>query len=273
MIWNGCLPLQISISEPDSYGLHRYYLEARRGLYIALYRDEIVRYFKRYLVHPEAADFPDWWFEYNGMPLSWHRPLGLLYDMLVDTNEGCELRPVPWKLSIHFPTPERPFPDMLLSLRGNALQEFWTNQFKEACYIRDGNSKAVLALSKDDSEALWKAVSDTTQNELSFETFWRITAPLIRHKIHIPLKVVLPGSKVETQRLIKAYLPDGRSKTLGLVLHENFGNLFPSSRASVLARPILHGISVPLATPLIYLYDEAMYCDGFLHICLRIISD
>ena len=55
---------------------------------------------------------------------------------------------------------------------------------------------------------------------------------------------------------------------MGQVLHSILPQLFPTARAAVLARPVIHGVIVAMDTPLVELMYSAVYSDGFLHISL-----
>ena len=49
-----------------------------------------------------TADYENIWFEYNDVPLRWHLPVGVLFDMAHLHNEtDIEL---PWKVIVHFQT-------------------------------------------------------------------------------------------------------------------------------------------------------------------------
>lgn len=61
-------------------------------------------------------------------------------------------------------------------------------------------------------------------------------------------------------------------QTLGTVLNKHVSSLFPSKRRCVVATPVLHGIEVPLTTPVLDLLDQCSYPDGFLHISIGIID-
>lgn len=60
----------------------------------------------------------------------------------------------------------------------------------------------------------------------------------------------------------------GDPQTLGTALNNLLPILFPSRRAYILARPVMHGVVLPMSVPLGDLMREAMYPDGFLHVTL-----
>lgn len=107
---------------------------------------------------------------------------------------------------------------------------------------------------------------------------------------HVPLKLYLPSSAekpaTETapedaanlhhvrviQTLVATTLPSRQSQTLGTALNSVLEPLFPSRRALIHARPVLHGVVVPMAANLMDLGKAASYKDGFLHIVVVMLS-
>ena len=107
------------------------------------------------------------------MPLKWHYPVGLLYDLYSgasghavedeSSNNGKrsegdeEESSLPWRIEVHF----RDRPEQLLiplDAEGKALRDAFTNSVKEASFLRTGSGKVVMGLSKEDSTQLWASV-------------------------------------------------------------------------------------------------------------------
>lgn len=88
-------------------------------------------------------------------------PIGLSFDLLTGLDPSkCpddHMEFVPWTLILH----RKEYPkDLILSLVDKStILDYWLNQIKEASYVRYGNSKAIMNLSKDDTDSLWKSVS------------------------------------------------------------------------------------------------------------------
>ncbi|KAK9455222.1 autophagy protein Apg5-domain-containing protein [Dipodascopsis uninucleata] len=366
-IWDGSIPLQIVLA-PNECRLmdtvEPYYCNAYRTSYFPLYFDRIISFFKPYLRDPAAAQSPEWWLEFEGVPLKWNLPIGLLYDLLTGLDPTQIDNPnydwhIPWVLVLHhvdYPTgtllrlttssqmpsviAQMPSPALAESIQpaiaataaavnipsssalvkspsslspspnqsqygslGNqspfseaigALVDNWVNRVKEADYIRRGNAKAVMSLSRIDSDALWQGVLNH-----SFETFWSVAKKLLpqdnRSIRYIPIKLYLPSSNRTLQALVPPYVTPSTTTTSGLsisssfssaqatdnsstlhtigsALHDHLPELFPSRRTCLLARPVLHGVVLPLSAPLVDIMRNCMYSDGFLHICISMIA-
>ena len=137
-------------------------------------------FFSHSLIEP-ASRHHDGWFAFEGVPLKWHYPVGLLFDLyagaepatksgnrLDDSQEGGS--PLPWRLTVHFS--DWPVEDLVrLDADGMVMNDAFINSVKEADFLRNGTAKGIMSLSKEDSSGLWKAVEDgelslTAENSL-----------------------------------------------------------------------------------------------------------
>ncbi|KAI4289531.1 MAG: hypothetical protein L6R35_001197 [Caloplaca aegaea] len=231
-------------------------------------------FFTSFLIDPSVAPH-EGWFSVEDVPLKWHYPLGLLYDLFSgaapaqadrseDDNNHSPSRPhpstLPWRLTLHFtewPGDQLVQPDA----EGKVLHDAFINSVKEADFLRNGTAKGIMSLSKDDSTQLWTAVQERAQLR------------------HIPLKVYLPSSPSASepssghlrviQSLVTPYLQGAREpQTLGMALHGLVPALFPSRKTPIHAKPVLHGAVVPMSSPVETLLREAAYLDGWLHLGL-----
>ena len=130
----------------------------------------------------------DFWFDADGVPLKWHYPVGLLYDVhanaiktakkmmkAIDTGEKREAGndqlhhhhhtrvgdadgefkdtvSIPWHITLHL----RKFPaDQLIRSPSNqTMRDMYMSMVKEADYLRFGSTKRVMDLSKADQTQL-----------------------------------------------------------------------------------------------------------------------
>lgn len=226
------------------------------------------------------------------MPLKWHLPLGLLYDIYVLSTQDASpdhlsSAPLPFKLTLHFtPGSERP---PLLDPTPVVLHDSFINSVKEADFLRSGTAKPIMTLSAQESKALWTSTQD---NDLA--TFSKIHSSLVPspgQMRNIPLRVYLPSSPGQDPRkaqikALQSHIPPttiGGSQTspaalrsgstappqtLGTALHQLLPSLFPSRRTPILASPLLHGAPVPMSAHLEELVRWGCYADGWLSVVL-----
>lgn len=279
-------------------------LRAPRIAYFPNYLQDIVRYFEPYLNDPKCAhSLKSWWLDFEGVPIKWNWPIGLAYDVLTghdpkdpDVNttssedpekrniETETLVPVSdqtgtnpldsihglWTITLHWK--DYPTEYVLALDSSQTWQEYWLNQVKEACYTRQGSAKSIMNLSKDDTTKLIDYVV-----KHNFQGYWQIMDRILCPKPsirNIPIKVYFPGSNTVHQALVSPVLKGENDKgsnnlaTLGSALHAHFGQLFPSKRTCISARPLIHGIAIPLNAPLVDLLYDMMYSDGYLHLAI-----
>ncbi|KAI9744002.1 MAG: autophagy protein 5 [Claussenomyces sp. TS43310] len=184
-------------------------------------------------------------------------PVGLLHDLYQPE--------LPWRLALgHGPLFD--------------IHDTFMNSVKEADFLRNGTAKGIMSMSKEDSKQLWNAVQD---NDLA--SFNQINLKLLNPASplrHIPLRIYIPtqaapetvGSFKVVQSLVTPRTVNREVQTLGMALNRILPSLFPSRRDAILAEPILHGVPVPFRAPLEDLMREAAYADGWIHLCVHMLS-
>ena len=227
----------------------------------------------------------------DDISLKWHLPVGLLYDIYALSSSAPDSpRPLPFKLTIHFSNASSSSPNGAVNLikpEPVVLHDSFINSVKEADFLRSGTAKPIMSLSAADSRALWSA---TQENDL--QTYSKVYDSLLPNQFrNIPLRVYLPTSPDQELgkaqiKVLQSQIPpfitplnppssspaaqrsaaQAQRQTLGTALHTMLPNLFPSRRAPILARPILHGAVVPMGSNLEDLARWACFADGWLGI-------
>lgn len=266
------------------------------------------------------------------MPLKWHLPLGLLYDIYCSSTATSDsslvTTPTPFRLTLHFTTPASSQTDISSTPNGPALpllsepilHDAFINSVKEADFLRSGTAKPIMSLSAADSKALWTSVQDhdlqvhrKIYSSLLPQTFRSIplriyiptqsnpegnpelpsspdptlspptsspqpqtSSPTPSHHPPPPATATPTGSIKIVQSPVSPSIssqaspvptrtPTGnQAQTLGTALHSILPTLFPSRRHPVLAKPVLHGVVVPMSAELESLARWACYGDGWL---------
>ncbi|KAK1750567.1 autophagy protein Apg5-domain-containing protein [Echria macrotheca] len=157
------------------------------------------------------------------------------------------------------------------------IADTFMNSAKEADFVRNGNAKQIMGLSKEHTTALWNAVRDG-----DYAVFAKVQTQLLNPPTpfkNVPIRIYMPSSPETTsnaqtsqtagsfkvvQRLVPPRLPNRTHQTLGTALKSLLPSLFPSSRDPVLATVLLHGAPVPFRAPIEELMREAAYPDGWL---------
>ncbi|KAI6867728.1 autophagy protein 5 [Hortaea werneckii] len=224
-IWHGSLPLEIRLAAADCRTYDQsdpYLIQYPRLSYLAFLLPRLHAFFSSNLI--DAGTLPHTaWLDFEGVPLKWHYPLGLLYDLYsgaepvhlqrggggpphedvrgstvqyqaprVGGGEGDDREVLPWRLTIHYSE----FPgDQLIPLDGGgkALQDSFVNAVKEADFIRNGTARTVMGLSMEDSEKLWRSVQ-THDLQLFNSVNVKLLNPPGLELRHVPVKFYLPTS-------------------------------------------------------------------------------
>ena len=180
--------------------------------YLGLLRGKLQAFFQSGLIHADVTK-ADIWLSYEGVPLKWHYPLGLLYDLYsgaepahppdplsesspkADPTEDEEQR-LPWRLSVHFSS----YPaEQLVRLdnEDEILHDLFMNSVKEADYLRTGTGKTVMFLSKEDSTQLWDSVKQHDSSLYNPINQKLLNPPGVNLR-HLPVRLYLPHASSET---------------------------------------------------------------------------
>ncbi|KAL8737790.1 MAG: hypothetical protein Q9181_001353 [Wetmoreana brouardii] len=296
-IWDGSVPLDIRLSPSECRVYDQadpYLIQYPRLSYLPLLLPRLHAFFSSFLIDPNVRSH-EGWFSYENVPLKWHYPVGLLYDLFsgaspaqASNSDRDEHSPprrqpssLPWQLTLHFtdwPGDQLVQPDA----EGKVLHDAFINSVKEADFLRNGTAKGIMSLSKDDSTQLWTAVQEHKRSDFDpiFQKLLYAQGAPLRH---IPLKVYLPSSPSASepstghlrivQSLVTPFVQGTKEQqTIGTALHTLLPTLFPSRRTPILAKPVLHGAVVPMSAQVEGLLREAAYLDGWLYVGLVMIG-
>jgi hypothetical protein len=212
-VWDGRLPLEIRLAPADcrSYAdSEPYLIQYPRLSYLAFLLPRLHAFFAPKLINPDTPA-NEAWFEFENVPLKWHYPAGLLYDIhsgaepvdlgrranveasqtLIDAQTLVE-QPLPWKLVVHYSElpSEQLYP---LDPEGRAMRDSFVNAVKEADFIRNGSARTVMGMSKEDSDNLWKSVESRTF--------------IVRHVFRKTKLTNVPGRRHESFQLSQQQAP------------------------------------------------------------------
>lgn len=99
----------------------------QRQTYFPLVMDKVQRHFAEHVSNSVRSN--ETWLDYNGTPLKWHYPVGLLYDLYANEGTGQSSINIPWILNVHFDN----YPnDMLQYKNKDMIEAYFLSTIKEA---------------------------------------------------------------------------------------------------------------------------------------------
>lgn len=219
--------------------------------YFPLVTDKVRKHFQKHISTDKQDQ--EMWLEYNGQPMKWHFPIGVLYDLLVDTDTET----LPWVITVHFDK----FPETKIYRFSNkeTVEAYFMSCIKEADVLKH-RGQIATNMQKKDHNQLWLGL----QND-KFDQFWAVNRKLMElsgennHFKYIPFRCYFDD--VYRQKLIKPVKEDGSKTTLKDLLAE----MFPGKTEVVVKT---HGLIPPLDTPLQWMSEHLSYPDNFLHLCV-----
>lgn len=251
-VWEGRIPVRFQLNTEETYTLQAanpYFLMVPRLSYFPLVTDKVRKHFVRH-IHPDKID-AEMWLDFNGQPLKWHYPIGVLYDIYCPDNQ------LPWSITVHFE--KFPENELLHCTCREAVESHYMSCLKEADVLKHRNQR-VSSMQKKDHNQLWLGL----QND-KFDQFWAINRKLMEAVGEETFKYIpfrcYRGEEAFIQRLVRPVTEKGQMKTLQDLLLE----VFPED---VNGRVITHGFEPPRETPLQWMSEHLSYPDNFLHICL-----
>jgi hypothetical protein len=97
-VWDGSIPIRLELAKQDVSTFEPpmpFYLQAPRMAYLPLALAAAKAYFANYVPSVSCTD-REMWVEYKNVPLRWHLPTGVLFDLFAHGDE------LPWGLTLHF---------------------------------------------------------------------------------------------------------------------------------------------------------------------------
>ncbi|KAG2382776.1 hypothetical protein C9374_004743 [Naegleria lovaniensis] len=162
-LWEGAIPTVINIHSDQIASFQQpfpYYVMIPRQSYLSLLIERVKSHFSDFV---SGFDSDQLWFSFNSIPMQWHVPAGVLYDLMgILDPDSLKL---PWTLVANF---GGNFPSDTVVRCNSEEDAQWNhlNNIKECMYIRFNSTSAMMTLSNEDQKELWQTVK--TQNEPSF---------------------------------------------------------------------------------------------------------
>jgi autophagy-related protein 5 len=285
-LWQSRLPVCFVLSDEDLSKVNRselpepLYLMLPRQSYFPCIIEKIQRYYSTYFKEnlndtTSSINLANIWLEYESIPLKWHYPIGVLYDLYTSSLSSTSST-LPWQIIVHlskFPESEIiRFPDK------ESIEAHYMSTLKEADALKH-KGQIIGDMQKRDHKQLWNSL---TQDK--YDNFWNINNKLmsytdnLQYFRYIPFRIYILD-KPFIQKLFSPYdTEEEKFTTLNDLLHFALNHEaqceLVANEKKILStniddyRIIIHGIQPPIQTPIQWLSEYFSYPDNFLHICL-----
>ncbi|SCU79835.1 LAFA_0B05908g1_1 [Lachancea sp. 'fantastica'] len=294
LVWAGTLNLKIKLDpelvltelkvkdqEEDRTTNSTYVnVQVPRDSYLILFLPHIIQKLGKQLRMNVRDYYQGWWFEMENVCIPWNFPIGALYDSFTGLNpktRACESRENSinvWNLVLRY---GKQLPRGFIPIRNGSeqIRELWMHQWKQACFVMNGNSKLVMSFSKRDTLSFWESVLCRSQTSFaSFSDIRQRILPVDGKVKSVPVKIHLALPDIRLVEPVCSAYDNEREVELSEVLAREFPEWFASDgKSHNLAVPVIQGILVPLEVPLWKLYQQLASFDGFLHISLCLVAD
>ncbi|XP_057195595.1 autophagy protein 5 isoform X2 [Triplophysa rosa] len=165
-VWFGRIPACFTLSpeEITEREAEPYYLLLPRVSYLTLVTDKVKKHFLKVM---KTEDVEEIWFEYEGSPLKWHYPTGVLFDLHASNTA------LPWNITVHF----KNFPEheLLHCASNSVIEAHFMSCIKEADALKH-KSQVINDMQKKDHKQLWMGL----QND-KFDQFWAMNRKLMEY--------------------------------------------------------------------------------------------
>jgi len=175
-VWDGKLPVCFRLAMEDRFMTEPedIYIMVPRQTYFPIVTEKVHHYFSEF-INPTNRGH-EMWFEYNGIALKWHYPVGLLFDLIVNDPKcrdeaGFSYGGLPWVVNVHFSN--FPEDELMHCTNKEIVESHFMSTIKEADALKH-RGKVINAMQKRDHKQLWVGL----QND-KFEQFWSVNKKLM----------------------------------------------------------------------------------------------
>ena len=252
----------------------------QRQNYFPCFIEKIQKYYSTYFKENindtiNNINFSNLWLEYESIPLKWHYPIGILYDLYTSSISSTNSH-LPWQIIVHlskFPEGEIiRFPDK------ESIESHYMSTIKEADALKH-KGQIISDMQKRDHKQIWNSLIQD-----KYDGFWNINNKLmsytdnIQYFRYIPFRIYILD-KPFIQKLFSPYdIEQNKAMILNDLIiyalnHEAQCEQQANEKKILNTniddyQVIIHGIKPSLQTPLQWLSEHFSYPDNFLHICL-----
>lgn len=199
-------------------------------------------------------------------------PAGVLFDLYANTE-------IPWELTVHF----QHFPSQMLlkCATPSEIEHLYFHSLKQAVYLLHGSTRLFNELSVDAQRQLWQSVRISDHCAFLSVSEYLVnggaeSSAALRELKSLPIRVVRQDKPVVQRPVVPLLTSDApttseaRQKLLRDVLVLDLGAQLGISAETVDSfECVVHGIAVPMESPIFDLWKLMHHCDLFLYIIVR----
>ncbi|KFD53668.1 hypothetical protein M514_05373, partial [Trichuris suis] len=257
-VWEGRVPVCFCAAPNEFTCIERpknIYMLVPRNSYFPLVTGKVFKYIATFVEPPFESEF---WLEYNGIPLRWYYPVGLLFDLMKQGSSDL------WQITVH--VKDYPREELFACSSLQVVEAHFIQTVKQADQIKH-RSRVMNSIQKHGQKQLWNAMVTSR-----FDQFWEVNRLLMQNSEdepirHLPIKL-FNKDYAFVQRLWPAYKSEGKDGELtkaGDLLKLAGDRLGQLSIDNVTL--LCQGITIPAETPLLWLYLNMSCPDNFLYVC------
>lgn len=245
-LWDGKIPIQFVLDSCDriNCAAKPYFAMLSRISYFPLVLPRVLQFFGTAV---EQISRDSVWLQYGTVPIKWHYPIGVLFDLLKDDDT------LPWTVTVR--TTE--FPKELIRWSRDSMESSFIQSIKEADYLKH-KAEIVNSMKPEEYQRLWNGLVRE-----QFDEYWFVNEKLVSSEKpikHVPIRIYKSGQAF-CQLLITPLDDNGTQRTLADAC------TLAGFDSNVVA--VSYGIEMPLETPLLWMVENYSYLDNFVHVVIK----
>lgn len=277
--WSGKINVQVQV-DPDLIRLDSnskkctVNLQIPRNSYLMMYAPIILAQVSSMLRIPVNIEKDCVWFEYDHVPLYWNYPAGILFDSMTavdpDVRDSQYLEDDDklyyWKLKLKV---DKKLPDGMLPItyKDETIKKYWLHQWKQVCFVLNGNAKKVMSLSTEDINQFWSSI--LAQDYDKFISIRDMIVPNIPKRLPLIIYQVIPTVYISSPPNVLILDENSKNITIGDVI-EKETNKYDLVNGQMI-KVVINGIVIPFDASVLDIYKRFMSFDGYLYLSIKFI--
>ena len=253
-VWESSIPLRITINPQDlitsNIPLTLYY-NLPRISYISSIIGDIIKNFQAFI----QINLSDLWIEYEGNPIKWQYPIGVIVDSL-----GIDISKGPINLIIR--QRDMPKNHVLEYTSMNVLRFYFFSALKEADCIRYPIDKKAFGMAKDKTDKLEKIIYENNpKNIIDYRKIMDFEKQMSKY----PTKLVFCRTDIVFIKAAEIIEGNEENYTIGQFLSDVLKKE-TYEKIKEKCKILIHGVEIEENMSFLFYYFNFSYMDTFLYI-------